>query len=143
MSNPLHRIFKWNNLFFEATSLSDLGLLLVIRHEDRRECPNPHFHAPMTIIHVNGFHQIPVQSCGCAGSQDFDIQLLQLRLFAASSDQPKTAFTFDVLEQYRLIHLEGKASSSAFMQSIVRMTGDEHSEAWPTKVSTSVLQASI
>ncbi|CAG8514362.1 11060_t:CDS:10, partial [Acaulospora colombiana] len=52
---------------------------------------------------------IPIlQDCGCDGHDPVDLQLFSLQLFPASTITPRTAFTFNVLEQFRLLHLEGK-----------------------------------
>lgn len=55
-----------------------------------------------------------------------DIQLFTFKLFAASMISPKTAFTFQVLEQFRMLNLEGKTSAYTFTKMLARLTsGDD------------------
>ncbi|PVF91436.1 hypothetical protein CPB86DRAFT_719431, partial [Serendipita vermifera] len=138
--NPFHRILKWNGLCFEGIELSELGISLSVRHLDGRDCSKPRDYGIITVIDVNGFHEICVNSCGCGDGDSIDLQLFSLRLFPASTLMPKTAITFELLEQFRLIHLEAKTSAHSFMQALIRLTTDEYFDAWPTRDRTREFQ---
>jgi hypothetical protein len=40
-------------------------------------------------------------------------------------DQPKSAFTFEMLRQYHIHHLNGKTSAYNYIQALSRLTDDE------------------
>ncbi|CAG8651510.1 606_t:CDS:10, partial [Acaulospora colombiana] len=126
-------ILKWTGSFFEGASCASLGLELSIPHRDGTPCCRQKRRPNFTVIHSNGFHQLCVNQCICPGSLSFDLQLLQLRLFPASVQSPRTAFTFEALNYFRIIHLEGQISSHAFTQALERLTGDEYKGAWEVK----------
>jgi hypothetical protein len=133
--SPFHRIVRWNGSFLEGVQLSTLGITISLGHVNGSPCGRRQSHGLITVLDVNGFHEIDISSCGCDSSELLDLQMFSSRLFAASTDNPKTAFTFDVLEQYRLVNLEAKITAHSFMQALVRLTTDEYIGAWPSKVS--------
>lgn len=121
--NPFHRIQFWNGNFFESRSLSrDLGVKLLMHH-DGLPCPKPSLEHDLTVIHSNGFHSIPVIFCQCDLGTTHDLQLFSAGLFPASVMRPQTAFTFQVLENFRIHHLEGKGSAFSYMESLSRISG--------------------
>ena len=66
----------------------------------------------LTIVDTTGIHQVQAHYCRCAESlclPDY-IQLLRNGLFPASIAQPRTVFTFRVLDDYDLLNLETKAT---------------------------------
>jgi hypothetical protein len=50
------------------------------------------------------------------------MQLLQSTWFPASLDRPQTAFTFDVLDTFQLLNLQGKISAYDFYYSLDHKT---------------------
>ena len=86
----------------------------------------------VTLVDTSGFHKLPVVWCTCKGRHlDCDLQLLDLRLFPASSTADiKTVFSFRVLDDYRTNNLECKASAYQYHQKLKRTT----SYAFPTLV---------
>jgi len=124
---PFHRVELWDPLAgcFRRTSLSALGLILMLGHRNQSSsCPTPGATGSVTVIHSNGMHDLSVQFCGCTDSKSPDLQLFAFRLFPATVNLPQTAFSFEVLEQFRFLHLEGKTSVYTFMKSISRLTDD-------------------
>ena len=125
-STPLHRIAKWNGVYLEDVRASEIGLFLQIslHHLDGTLCQTRHKIPKFTVIDVNGFHELPAEFCACTGSNrtSMDIQLFTFQLFSASLSVPKTAFTFQVLEQFRMLNLEGKTSAHTFTKMLVRLT---------------------
>ncbi|KAI6099228.1 hypothetical protein EDD16DRAFT_1490163 [Pisolithus croceorrhizus] len=78
----------------------------------------------MTIVHTEGIFSHEVSVCKCPGSDpnDWHLDLLHQRLFAASISKPKTAFTFDVLDHFLIDALECKTSAMSFYQKLKRFT---------------------
>jgi hypothetical protein len=54
-----------------------------------------------------------------------DLQLMMAGLFPATFHNPKTAFTFRVLEKFHLDNLECKTTPSQFFSCLRRLTNDE------------------
>jgi hypothetical protein len=124
---PFHRIALWDALLgcYRDTSLGDIGLVLELGHiTDSSICFSASSACNLTVIHSNGIHNISVRFCSCPRSRSSDLQLFAHRLFPATINLPQTAFTFEVLEQFRYHHLEGKGSVYSFMNSIERLTDD-------------------
>ena len=61
------------------------------------------------------------------------MQLMMAGLFPATFRNPKTAFTFRVLEDFHLDNLECKTTPSQFFSRLKRMTSDE----FPNRVPVS------
>ncbi|KAG1846735.1 hypothetical protein F4604DRAFT_1884128 [Suillus subluteus] len=122
--NPLHRIQKWTGSLFAALSLKQLGLCMQLGHPIREACPPPEraFNDDFTLIHSNGIHEIGLDYCGCGTAQTRTKQLLRVAWFPATTSDPRTAATFQVLEQYHLLSFESKASGYEFYHAIAWLT---------------------
>jgi hypothetical protein len=133
---PLHRIVYWNGYYFESIVQSEIGICLSIPHANGRPCSSPTSNGTITIVDINGFHDLDITFCGCENAAALDIQLLSAQLFAASVTSPKTAFTFQLLEQFRILHLESKTSVHSFVNMLARLTAGDDFGIMPMKVST-------
>jgi hypothetical protein len=87
----------------------------------------------MTLVDSNGVFKLPVQECKCPHSLPRWRQLLQARLFPASTKRPLTAFTFKVLDLFEILHLECKISVMSCFKMLQRLTN----EAFPHLVPVS------
>jgi hypothetical protein len=85
----------------------------------------------ITIIDRSGIHEIGVRWCCCSNSHGRDMQLMAAGLFPATFRNPKTAFTFRVLEEFHLDNLECKTTSSQFFSRLRRLTSYEFPNAVP------------
>ncbi|KAJ7871168.1 hypothetical protein B0H14DRAFT_3439622 [Mycena olivaceomarginata] len=91
-TNPLHRIKRWNGLFFVPSDLKSLGLCVQLGHRVGDRCAGAKpLHMSVIVLHTNGIHKVAVDSCDCeqwlwAGSQEE--QLLQAGWFPATDDCP-------------------------------------------------------
>lgn len=130
---PLHRIRKWNGNFLEVTSLSSLGLSISFGHGGNA-CPVARATHTLAAFHIDGFHTISVVFCHCESSPAPHFQLFNNKLFPASFDNPKTVFTFELLRQFRIHHLEGKGSAYSYINSLYRLTNDAGSLENPGRV---------
>src|SRR3981189_834630 len=82
---------------------------------DSTGCPN------IVIIDRSGLHHIGVHFCECEGAQSKDIQLLQMGLYPSSFDQPRTSFTFQVLDDFLMDTLECKTTGSNSYSKTLRI----------------------
>jgi|SRR5580693_7394328 hypothetical protein len=85
----------------------------------------------ITVIDRSGIHEIGVSWCHCPGALEHDMQLMMAGLFPATFRKPKTAFTFRVLEDFRLDNLECKTTPSQFFSRLRRLTNDEFPNTVP------------
>jgi len=85
----------------------------------------------VTIIDRSGVHEIGVRWCCCLNAPEHDMQLMAAGLFPATFRNPKTAFTFRVLEEFHLDNLECKTTPSQFFSRLRRLTSDEFPNTVP------------
>jgi hypothetical protein len=94
-------------------------------------CPCPG--VKMTLVDSNGVFILPVQECLCPGASPRWRQLLQARLFPASTKRPLTAFSFRLLDLFEILHVECKISVMSCFKMLQRLTN----EAFPHLVPVS------
>lgn len=91
----------------------------------------------LIVVSSSGIFTRAVRWCQCAnfsGCGQKRVQLLlQAKLYPASFHDPKTVFTFEVLDHFRIDALECKTAAMNFMNKIKRMTR----EAFPDEVPVS------
>ncbi|EDR13065.1 uncharacterized protein LACBIDRAFT_322486 [Laccaria bicolor S238N-H82] len=86
-------------------------------------CPNPASQSMILFqaIDTDGIHETKIRFCGCADVDQVD-QLMKERLFPATVDRPTMAFTFNILKQFHIHHLESKESAYDFIGALQRLT---------------------
>lgn len=121
---PCHHIEHWNGSFFQKISLKSLGLRIQLGHCIGLQCsnPTPPLNDDFVIVDVNGVHAVALDFCGCQTAQLHVTQLLQVRLFPATTIKPKTAATFRVLEYFQILSFESKVFALEFYQTVARLT---------------------
>ncbi|KAA1478925.1 hypothetical protein DENSPDRAFT_742297, partial [Dentipellis sp. KUC8613] len=76
----------------------------------------------MVLVDTSGIHDLYVEVCECPDSQSIHAQLMMAGLFPATLRDPRTAFTFSVLDDYRLENLECKTSAYHYYGKLRRIT---------------------
>ena len=91
-------------------SLCELGIIICLGHYS-----HPCLNAPLgstghltVIINTNNIHNIKVLYCCCASAPAEPFQLTPAGLFPSTIDQPKTAFTFTILDDFDVHALVSK-----------------------------------
>ncbi|KAF5340022.1 hypothetical protein D9611_012449 [Ephemerocybe angulata] len=113
---PFHRI---------QVPLKSLGLRIQLGHARGALCPKPEtaWGDDFVIIDIDGVHTLGVDYCACGGSSKSQVdQLLERRLYPATTVNPKTAATFRVLEVFELLQYESKVSPYELYNTISRLT---------------------
>src|SRR5260221_230898 len=87
--------------------------------------PEQNSNPVITIINRSGVHEIGVRWCCCPDAPKRDMQLMAAGLFLASFRNPRTAFTFRVLEEFHLDNLECKTTPSQFFSRLKRLTSNK------------------
>jgi hypothetical protein len=91
------------------------------------------------IVSSTGIFKCSVRWCTCPNAPERHIQLLRARLFPATFINPKTAFTFEVLDHFRLDALECRTSAMNFMSKLGRRTN----EIFPGTVPVCISQLTL
>jgi hypothetical protein len=121
---PFHHIEQWNGKTFVRHSLKELGYVLYLGHCGEK-CDNLSERTlprQMVIVHTNGFHMMLVHFCYCRNALSEPIQLCDEQLFPATLLQPRTAFTFSVLDNCHIHTLSSKKPMGDFHDALVKMT---------------------
>ena len=93
------------------------------------------------VVHTNGIHASKFRFCECPRASDKLTQLMNARLFPATTSNPKTAFTFAVLREYSMHNIQSKCGAFDFMLSLRCLTDNVFPECVP--VSQSHLKARL
>lgn len=112
---------SWENGFFNQVSLRSIGLVCNLGHGGA-PCPMDSTPHELLIIDMNGWHKVQVRFCTCGESTPWHeryLQLLRIRWYPASFNRPRTAFSFDVLETYHKVTLQGKLNLYDFYHAIM------------------------
>lgn len=131
---------KWNGTFWEHCSLFDLGLKVQLGHNGG-PCAFPMSQQrPIVVVHTNGIHKVNVAFCECGkpeGGYFCNIQMLRSSWFPTSGIQPRTAFTFECLEHFHHLTLQGKTTAWDYYNAIVHETDNTGLNPPPVRVSPS------
>lgn len=112
----------WNGLFFQRSSLKDLGLRVQLGHPPGRFCPTKEpGHKHFTVINSNAIHSIAVDFCRCT-PVPHQIQLLRMGWWPATPLEPQTCATMSVLCHFHLLNLQGKVTGYSFYRTLEYQT---------------------
>ncbi|TFK79313.1 hypothetical protein K466DRAFT_579220 [Polyporus arcularius HHB13444] len=120
-----HYIEAWEDeKYFKRYDLISLGFVIHLGHEGQ---PCPHLSASrspsrITIAHSNGVHECNLQYCHCPDAPEQVSQLVQARIFPASLDRVRNAFTLSLLRMWHQLWLCAKISTNHFMRALARYT---------------------
>lgn len=117
-----HHPQYWRDGFFDRTSLHSLGLICHLGHNGD-PCSINTQSCDLTIVDMNGWHKVRVKFCACDTSAPWHEryrQLLRMRWYPASFSHPRTAFSFDLLETYHKLTLQGKLNLYDFYLAIMQ-----------------------
>ncbi|KAJ7436964.1 hypothetical protein B0H11DRAFT_1754208 [Mycena galericulata] len=124
LNNPFHWAQKWDPLqgFFVKHDISRLGHIIQLGHHGR-PCPSSTGSRKFITVDHNGVHATELAFCGCHENPPNMVrQLMRARLFPATVTQPKTAFTFTVLDECHFHNLEAKKAAYDYMGALRRLT---------------------
>src|SRR5258708_36600708 len=88
----------WTGLFYEKTSLQDLGLVIQLGHHGPLgPCPGP-IQKDFVIVDLSGIPTIDIQFYAChnpPGGNESRIHLLSFCYFPSTTTGPQTALTYN------------------------------------------------
>jgi hypothetical protein len=82
------------------------------------------------LVDKSGVHRLRVRPCICSTGATLDLQFIDMGFFPASLKKIRTAFTFGVLDDFRMDNLECKTAGSKYFNKLKRLT----SNAFPHSV---------
>jgi hypothetical protein len=109
-----------NEDFWENTSLYNIDECQAIQlGHDGYPCPIPAENtSTLIVVDVTGVHRIRVRYCDCGQIERY-IQLLRAKMYPSSEKRPSSAWTFNLLDTYLKISLQGKVSLYDFYNAIL------------------------
>ncbi|KAG2007148.1 hypothetical protein CC2G_014864 [Coprinopsis cinerea AmutBmut pab1-1] len=148
LSNPYHRVQRWNGQCFLPAWLWQTGLALSLcssgacqalpstlcsddfdwfDDDDLTFGAKPSRRAlgsakVVAIAHTTGIHHLPVHFCRCLDAPSDERQLLRHGLYPSSFQDIRTAFTFSILDDYLLQTLECFTSTHHYYSKLRRTT---------------------
>jgi hypothetical protein len=140
-NEPFHWALLWDKKegFFARCDRSVLnvpGSTLQLGHHGH-SCPRPASDHDLlfTVVDDNGVHGTRIRFCACDGLINVDKadQLLDADLFPSTMTDPKSAFTFDVLNRYQKHHFQSKCSAYDFYGALQRLTDNVFTHQVPVK----------
>ena len=125
-TSHLKPLQHWTCSFYEDTSLQKQGLVIQLGHRSPScPCPGP-IQKDFVVADLSGIHVVDVQFCACADAAgttlSHHIQLLRFCCFPSTTTWPKSAFTFDVLNTFHLLTLQGKVTAYDFYSALQHKT---------------------
>ncbi|KAJ7694502.1 hypothetical protein B0H14DRAFT_2283807, partial [Mycena olivaceomarginata] len=109
---------KWNREFFVSLTLNELDIEARVQlgHLPGSFCPRSL--KDFVIIDTLGVRVVKLSFCGCDSQIAHRQQLMRACLWPATSIDPKTGATFNVIRLFKVQNCLGKISSYDFVQSL-------------------------
>lgn len=114
---------EWTGTYWAKSSLKALGLRIQLNHPTGQHCLNPvkATNDDFVIIDVGGIHRVGVDFCNCHRVRPRTVQLLRAGLYPATTKNPKTAATFQVLDEFHMLSFMSKISGFEFYATLSRL----------------------
>jgi hypothetical protein len=90
------------------------------------------------LIDKSGVHRLRVRPCTCKSNLPLDLQFMDMRLFPASLKRIRTAFTFGVLDDFRMDNLECKTAGLRYFNKLRRLTSNAFPHTVPVGPGLSI-----
>lgn len=152
---PFHKVEEWVGDHWSASTTKELGVELCMGHAGAR-CtkatqtresttgedsgadgdqlqPDQTF---LIVVDISGVHKLPIVWCRCDNAADRHIQLLRMRLYPASQQFPRTAFSFAALHDFMISNLEMKVPANAYFRKLRYVTNDTMPDDVPVNTTT-------
>ena len=134
---------RWNNNFFECTSLKSLGLRVQLGHPIGGTCTNPRTNAKsFFVLHINSIHEVAVDFCNCDRKCDagnWRVQCLRREWFPATQKNPEMCFMFHLMEHFHLHTLQAKTMAHDYCIALAKLT--DNTATFKPLVSMSLFQS--
>lgn len=123
----------WNGLFFQRSTLRELGLRVQLNHAPGRFCPTRGVgHKNFIVIHTNGIHSVNVDFCNCDDTERH-VQLLRIGWWPATPKNPRSCSTMEVLRQFDILNLQGKITAFSYYRGLEYLTDSTRLQGLPVR----------
>ncbi|KAF8145909.1 hypothetical protein K438DRAFT_1629288, partial [Mycena galopus ATCC 62051] len=125
---PTHTVEKWTGEFFTPLALSDLDVeaRLQLGHPPGSYCPrSSRAHKDFVIIDILGIRVIKLRFCECDTTVTHRQQLMRACLWPATSIDPQTCATFNVIRLFEVQNCLGKISAYDFVRSLELLSNND------------------
>ncbi|KAF8989456.1 hypothetical protein BDZ89DRAFT_974704 [Hymenopellis radicata] len=129
--SPLHFLQTWRNGSWERTTLRELHLVYQVGHQGG-PCPHPDTSLrTMTLLHSTGVHTVPFRYCDCSRADGLHKwqQLLRTGWYPATTRQPQTCATLEVLDLFRRLKTMATVNVRDFV-SVLESTTNPYETEW-------------
>ena len=111
----------WNGECFDKESLQNIGYHYQLGHSGT-QCPLPHPGPKnFVVFDISGPHLVTIDYCDCRDKPlSTWTQLLREKWFPAMLTRPQMAFTFDCLETFHELTLQGKTNLYDYYHTLLR-----------------------
>ncbi|KAI0686739.1 hypothetical protein BC835DRAFT_1287652 [Cytidiella melzeri] len=127
--NPLHIVEEWTHErgFWKRQTLAELGMVIHLGDHGGDTCYSTVSGTrEICVVNLHGIQQAYVRFCGCRmasqAPQHDHIQLLEVGLWPATWKTPRTAFSIEVLDDFRRASTQGNITAQDYMMARVRQT---------------------
>jgi hypothetical protein len=127
----------WNGRFWQNVDMSDLDDDLAIQlGHDGGPCavPDPE-PRKLIVVDSGGLRSIRVHFCACQPNDRW-VQLLRAKLYPSSTQKPRSCWTFDFLDSYIKVSLQGKLALYDYYLAVLHKS---HNTATSDKLVTTLL----
>jgi hypothetical protein len=90
------------------------------------------------LVDKSGVHRLRVRPCICTSKRPLDLQFMDMRLFPANLKRIQTAFTFGVLDDFRMDNLECKTAGLRYFNKLKRLTSNTFPHSVPVSPVLSI-----
>lgn len=134
---------EWRGDHFQQTSLRKLGLVVQIgEHGKSTSCPMPNRRV-VVVLHLNGIHEVVVEACGCRFDLELYQQFLRTSWFPATPLSPETCATFELLDLFHLLNLQGNLTVYDFFKVLEGQTDGWHLGNIPVSLESRILTSTL
>lgn len=118
-------------MFFQKTTLRDLGLKIQLGHAPGVHCPtSERGHKDFVVINSNGIHLVAINFCRCQDVPHHK-QLLRIAWWPATPINPKTCATMECLRQFQLLNLKANVTAFGYYGALLHMSDNIGLERFP------------
>lgn len=107
-------------MFFQMTTLCDLGLRVQLGHSTGTQCPTSEHGNEIMVIHTNSIHFVGIDFCRCH-SVPHHKQLLCIAWWPATLLNPKTCVTMECPWQFHLLNLKANVTTFGYYGALLHM----------------------
>ena len=113
---------EWTGEYYRRIYLRELGFVVKLGHHgSSTPCPLAH-RKVVVVLHLNGIHEVVVDICGCRFDCEPYQQFLRASWFPATPLFPETCATFELLELFHLMNLQGNLTVYDFCKVLESRT---------------------